>query len=412
MTNHLNLHRLFNNRDGYLGQLKVADDDRDTLSRAREIIRKTLRDAFRNWERFVAKSDLFEAHTLRQGAEIKFSGPKFRIQGSFAYHTANDCQHPPHQQIDQDDGMFLPVSFIASNGSATPRITAKGYFKLVETALKPVCENEGWVLNPAPLKGSCVRIGLSQRLHLDIPLFAVSDETFENLRESVAKALMTRNDSAMDAASDREDDQLPEDVYKALQDNDIVLAHRKDGWIGSDPRKLEDWFNVAIDTYGDVIRRLSRSFKGWRDAHWAECDLSSICIMAAVVKAVSNLHPFEDNRDDLCLLAVGKEMVKIFASTIENPAFPGDREKSLCKEWSLAFRAEIQNTLATTCTNLEKALYSTKHKGLALQSARAAFGDRVPEDEGLISFAGAAAFVRVVDPVRQPKPMVPRTTSG
>jgi hypothetical protein len=308
--------------------------------------------------------------------------------------------------------MFLPVSFIASNGNTRPRITAKGYFKLVEAALKPVCEREHWILNPAPLKGSCVRIGLSQRLHLDIPLFAVSDETFENLRESVIKAFMTRDSVAMDAASNREVDELPEDVYKALQDNDIVLAHRNDGWVGSDPRRLEDWFNSAIDTYGDVIRRLSRIFKGWRDAHWAECDLSSICIMAAVVRAVSNLHPFEDNRDDLCLLAVGREMVKIFASSIENPAFPGDPDKSLCKGWKAEFRVEVQKTLLETCVNLEKALYETMHKGLALRSARAAFGDRLPDDEGMISFAGAAAFVRIVEPIQQPKPMVPRTTSG
>jgi hypothetical protein len=411
MANLLNLHRLFNTRDGYLGQLKVADVDSATLSRAREIIRKTLKDAFRNWERFIAKADLFEAHVLQKGAEIKFAGPKFRIQGSFAYYTVNDCQHPPHQQIDQDDGMFLPVSFIAINGNAKPRITARGYFKLVEAALKPICQRENWILNPAPIKGSCVRVGLSERLHLDIPLFAVSDETFENLRESVIKAFMTR-DAAMDSASTREDDELSEDLYKALQDNDIVLAHRDDGWVGSDPRKLEDWFNAAIDTYGEIIRRFSRVYKGWRDAHWTECDLSSICIMAAVVKAVSNLHPFEDNRDDLCLLAICKEMVKIFASPIENPAFPGDEEKSLCKGWKPEFRIEVQSTLSATCANLKKALYDTMHKGLALRSARAAFGDRVPENEALISLAGVAAFVRKVEPIQQPKPMVPRTTSG
>ena len=412
MTNLLNLHRLFDMRDGYLNQLRVADSDRARLTQARELVRNTLKDAFRNWDQFVAKAELFGAHTFQTDTDIKIAGPKFRIQGSFAYHTVNDCQKPPLQQIDQDDGMFLPVSFITSGGGITPRITAKGYFKLVETALKPVCTREGWTLNPEGKKESCVRVGLSQRLHLDIPLFAVSDETFENLRESVIKAFMTRDGAAMDSVGLQEDNELPEDVYKALQDNDIVLAHRTDGWIGSDPRTLEFWFENAIDAYGDIVRRASRVFKGWRDSHWAECDLSSICIMAAVVKATGNLQPLEDNRDDLCLLAVGREMVKIFALPVENPIFPGDAKKYFCRGWTPEFRAEVQKKLIWACDNLERALNDTMHKGLALGYVRSAFGDRVPDSEGLISLVGVAASVRSIEPVPQPKPRVPRTTSG
>lgn len=222
MANLLNLHKLFDNHNGYLGQLKVDDLDRRELGRVRETARKAIKEALQNWGRFVTKSELLEG-TAQNSENFKFARPKFRIQGSFAYHTANDCQRPPYQQIDQDDGLFLPISFIASNLNSRPNITAKGYFKLVEAALKPVCDREGWTLNPPPIKGSCVRIGINERLHLDIPLFAVSDETFQNLRESVIKAVMTGDSFRADEGSTREDDELPEAIYKALQDNVSIV---------------------------------------------------------------------------------------------------------------------------------------------------------------------------------------------
>ena len=259
---------------------------------------------------------------------------------------------------------------------------------------------------------SCVRVGISPRLHIDLPLYAVKDETFEQLTEASARMLAKADSLAGDVGQRRDPGELSEDVYLALDESEIVLAHRSDGWIGSDPRKLELWFTSAVKQYGSVVRRLSRAFKGLRDAHWSECQLGSICIMAAAVQALARVPSFEANRDDLALLSVGREMVRIFGGPVENPAFPGDAEKCLCKDWSGDFRTEVQRVFSEACDNLERAIFDTLHKGVAIRLARTAFGGRVPNDESLISLVGVAAVVRQVQPTPQPKPMVPRTTSG
>jgi hypothetical protein len=240
----------------------------------------------------------------------------------------------------------------------------------------------------------------------------VNDDTYEQIAEASAQMLAKADSLAADAAALRERVELSEDVYRALDESDIVLAHRREGWIGSDPRKLEIWFDNAIRIYGPLVRRLSRAFKGLRDAHWSDCDLGSICIMAAVVQAVVKLHPLDGNRDDLALLAVGREIVKIFAGSVENPAFPGDADKFLCKDWSDEFRTEVRRVFSEACDNLERAISDTLHKGIAIRLARTAFGERVPEDESLIGLVGVVATIREVQPTPQPKPMVPRTKSG
>jgi hypothetical protein len=411
MAASLNLHRLFHTDAGYLNRLRVRDEDRTTLSTAREQIRKALREAFADWNPAVHGADLFEDSLIKSAAPPELPAPKFRIQGSFAYHTANDCQQSPSQQIDQDDGVFLPISFITTGGLTRPIIASKAYFKFVEEALAPLSRRMGWKVNPGSRpKNTCVRIEIDDRLHIDLPLYAVQEDVFRELVETaavnVAKSLGHDSADASDSL------QFSEQVYRALQDNEISLAHRKDGWIGSDPRKLEDWFNEAVEIYGQALRRVCRAYKGLRDAHWAESDLGSICLMAAVVSAVENLGGLDQRRDDLSILSVGRELDRILASPIENPAFPGEADKYLCKGWQPEFRAEVRRVIRDACDNLDRAIHDTIHKDIAVSRARDAFGDRVPDDTSLISFVGIAEVIRQIEPTPVARQMAPRTKSG
>src|SRR3954447_13592859 len=144
MTTKLNLHKLMGNDAGYLHALKVSDEDRSALAEARELIRDTLRDAFAHWDRYVSEAQMRDPSMAKSFARPDVPAPKFKIQGSFAYFTANDCQNPPRQQIDQDDGVFLPLSFVTVKGRARPTIASSAYFQLIERALKPLCDREGW----------------------------------------------------------------------------------------------------------------------------------------------------------------------------------------------------------------------------------------------------------------------------
>ena len=392
MTTKLSLHRLMNDDQGFLRAIRVPEADQERLRDARETIRATLRNAFRNWASFVSRSEIYDSAIPRAivaSLPASLPTPKFKIQGSFAYFTVNDCQNPPAQQIDQDDGVFLPISFVTVHGTARPTIASSAYFRIVERALQPLCDEEGWTLNPREIKNSCVRIELGRRLHIDLPLYAIRDEAFD-LRDSR---------------------DLDERIYRDLAGAEIILAHRRDGWIESDPRRLENWFRDAIALYGQPVRELSRCFKGLRDAKFDD-GLSSICIMACVVRAIESLDPVDPKRFDLAIVDVAREIARSAGQPVDNPVFPGDGAKRFCVDWAPEYRARVRALFAAAADELESAIDGTFHRGLALQRARRAFGHRVPDDEELISLVTAAEAVRSVPAQRQPAAVVPRTKSG
>jgi hypothetical protein len=399
----LNLNKLMGSEQGFLDAIRVSDQDRQTLSGAREKIRDRLRYAFRNWQEFVTRAEL-QGASLKDAVEPKVPTPKFRIQGSFAYHTANDCQNPPTQQIDQDDGVFLPLTFVTLNGTARPTIASSAYFKIVELALASLCDAEGWKLNPKR-KNSCVRIEISSRLHIDLPLYAIRDDAFHRLVEVAAA------DSLAKSVQMRDSRELDEQIYRELANAEIILAHRQDGWIESDPRRLERWFKNAIDIWGPVVRELSRSFKGLRDAKFDD-GLSSICVMASVVRAVESLGGVDERRLDIALVDVAREMADKTGRPVENPVFPGDEKKHLCLDWTPEYRSRVKALYSDAADELDQAINHTFNKTVAVSRARRAFGARVPENEDLITLIAPAEVVRRTPPERQPEAQVPRTRSG
>jgi hypothetical protein len=403
----LNLNKLMGPDEGFLDAIRVKDRDQQTLSAAREMIRDRLRYAFRNWHEFVNRNELQEA-SVRAAIEPRVPTPKFRIQGSFAYHTANDCQNPPDQQIDQDDGVYLPITFVTHNGTARPTIAASAYFAIVERALRPLCAEKGWTLNPKEEKKSCVRVEISSRLHIDLPLYAIRDEAFDQLIETVATASITKMRAMNDIRDSRE---LDERIYRELADAEIILAHRKEGWIESDPRRLERWFTNAIGLYGPVVRQLCRCFKGLRDAKFDE-GLSSICIMACVVRAVETLGGADEKRLDVSIVAAARQIAEQIGSPVENPVFPGDDKKHFCLGWTPEYRGRVRALFSDAADELDRAIHQTFNKAIAVQRAREAFGKRVPRDETLITLTSPAQVVRSTPAERQPEAVVPRTKSG
>lgn len=399
----LNLNKLMGSEEGFLDAIRVGNEDRLALSAAREKIRDRLRYAFRNWREFIAPSEL-QGRLVKDAVEPHVPTPKFRIQGSFAYHTANDCQDPPTQQIDQDDGVFLPLTFVTLNGTARPTIASSAYFRIVEKALEVLCATEGWTLNPK-CKNSCVRVEISSRLHIDLPLYAIRDEAFERLVTAAAA------DSLAKSFAIRDSRELDEQIYRELADAEIILAHREDGWIESDPRRLERWFKNAIDIWGPIVRELSRCFKGLRDAKFDD-GLSSICIMASVVRAIENLGGVDGRRLDIALVDVAREMAINAQLPVENPVFKGDTKKHLCVGWTPDYRAQVRALFADAAEELDQAINQTFNKSIALNRARRAFGNRVPNNEDLITLIAPAEIVRSTPPQRQPEAQVPRTKSG
>lgn len=316
----INARRAFyteNGDDDFLAQLSVTEAERKPLRAARDEIRATLKQGMADWSHFMTRSELFESSAIALLARDAAPPlrPKFRMQGSWSYDTLNRVTQDPPQEIDLDDGMFLPVSFLSQNGSAHPAIVSSGYFRTVEAILTPLCDDNDWVLiTDMP---SCVRVELKQGAHIDIALYAIPDDDFRTLVEKADAALhhnKMRDQELMFA----------EDVYPRLPSDHIMLAHREEGWKPSDPRKLETWFQEAVDRHGYQLRRVCRYLKGWRDSRWDQCRLSSIALMACAVTAFdeADAKPAQ-TRDDVAFEMVAARLPALLSGRIANPVVAG-----------------------------------------------------------------------------------------
>jgi hypothetical protein len=371
----INAHRAFfsaTNDDNYIGALTVEESERVSLRAVRDEIRETIKQGFRDWSEFLDRRELFEAAALATTYlydDDPTLRPKFRMQGSWSYATLNRTTTEPPQEIDLDDGLFLPVSFLGQNGAAHPAIVSEAYFAAVEKMLAPLCEKRGWTLVTG--KPSCVRVAVREGAHVDLALYAIPDKEFEVLVEKVETA------SARFAS--RIDESLisfAEDIYPQIPTDHIMLAHRTEGWKPSDPRKLEDWFQDAVDRHGAQLRRVCRYLKGWRDHHWDTCRLSSITLMACVVVAFdeASAKPAED-RDDKALLMVAERLPELLGGRIANPVVDG---QYLDENWTTESRSDFVAEAQKLATNLLAALVSSKPSEAAAILGLA-LGDYIPD---------------------------------
>ena len=406
MEGTLNAHKVFkgtSSRPGYVVALNISGDCGHALRNARDEIRRTLREGMLQWQNLAKAQDLVEHRNIDQASQLPPLRPRFRMQGSGVYHTLNDPAYKPPQEVDYDDGLFLPTSFINGGGSVRPLLAAKGYFKMVEAILAPLCAREGWDL--VTTKPTCVRVRIDQDAHIDLPLYAIPDEEFVELAEAAARAMLAKGVASADI-------ELAERVYMVLPEDRIMLAHRDRGWIESDPREIENWFLGAIKEHGEVLRRVCRYLKGWRDYQWLKGGPSSITLMACVVTVFDDLNGvLPKNRDDLALQAVADRLEELFSQPIPNPVLP-DSDWDLDKSWSPQERLSFKSRAAELRSMMDGILNHCYHSQIAFAQLQEKFGDRIPNDELLIEIDSKEREVLAYEPAKVAAPFVPRTTSG
>jgi len=382
----INAHRAFfreGAEDTYLAALDIDEPDRIAMRAARDAIREALRGGFRNWQDYIGRQQFLERHALESltFADASPLRPKFRMQGSWSYHTLNRTTHEPPQEIDLDDGVFLPVSFLSQNGQTHPAVVSDAYFAAVEAMVAPLCKERGWLL--APPKPSCVRIELRHGAHIDLALYAIPDEDFVVLVEKAQESL---------SLSDRMDEHafFRDTVYPRLPSDHIMLAHREEGWKPSDPRKLEGWFEAAIAKHGYQLRRLCRYLKAWRDHHWEQCRLSSITLMACAVSTYDQLGASLDGtRDDKALLTVAEQLAMQLGQRIANPVVPG---QYLDEGWARDQRDEFVSKVNDLISELRFVLNETSAQEASARLC-ALFGDYLPDNAELLVVEGSASIL-------------------
>lgn len=404
MTAANNIHPLLTGKtDAFIDKLNPSDAVRGKILDARRDIRRHLRDSFATLSKDAAvqQSRGLLPNSLSVVAPIRLR-PLFFTQGSYAYKTWNAPAHPS-QEIDLDDGLYLPLSVFESAGN--PRMASKALFAVVDEMLGDLCRVKGWRLSTD--KKTCCRVHLGFGAHIDVPLYAVPDEDTRMLEKAAemyafsSAAGSIRLAAAFDAQPD---------IFR-LDSDKVWLAHRTTGWEQSDPRKLHDWFDLQVRDYGTQLRRVCRYVKAWRDWYSKDSPLSSIALMAHVVEAFRQEEPIE-GRDDLTLLATTKWLSSSLGEPIGNPVSPGQLLDGTLGDVARSQALKAAQQWHDTVSRSMTAIFDPNRVIEALRS-EAAFGPRIPVWPHEVSIEAAEKAVLSVAPtVLTPREIPNRSVSG
>ncbi len=302
----------------YRGNLSISDNDKHALVSARKEIRPC----------------------LREGLSFDHSQVKFLPQGSFRHQTINRPCHP-NQQMDLDDGVYIPNSVAECKSPAQ-------WLDHVADCLKPLAKNKRWVISTEKL--SCVRVVLDKDKHIDIPLYHIPDLSIQKLQ-----------------ASDPSDN--------------VQLAHRE-GWKNSDPRNINEWVALMSDKHGREYKHICRILKGWRDNQWEyKSPISSIMIMKMVEMAMKegSIYNNSNKQEDEVLFEVVEIILeKVLHGDIPDPD-PNNTD-SLNSEWTDGQRRDCISRFY----RLQKALYGAGDNDDYIKKLREEFGRFFPTDTSFI----------------------------
>lgn len=315
--------------------------------------------------------------------------PRFFTQGSWAYKTLNAPAQRP-QQADCDDGCYLPMSFVSQ--TSRPSVATAIFFRAVERALGPLARERGWTLITD--KATCVRVEVSAHAHVDVPLYAIPDSEFEKLRVAV------ENQATFDDALNKR----WEDRWTALPLNNVLLAHREEDWIASDPRPVKDWFVDQVLVRGEQLRRVVRYLKAFRDWRWPSGGPSSILLMAAAAPRFEK----RDRRDDLALLDVVKQLPAALRAGVNNPV---DERESLTDRLGAKAVEEAARGLEELVKLLDGATSASSESQACIWMGQA-FGPRFPNQADRIKQVSVAATIAATPAVAGPSELVGRTKAG
>lgn len=410
-----NFHSYYTNRDvGLIGQLILADHEKDSLKALRQIVRERTRDVFDEAKQLVKSSKQFDSALLFRTefknthfkylsiddqrklselimelspdlkAELMKISPRFWTQGSFMYDTLNR-PYKPTQEMDIDDGTYLPMQFFEDK----PAIGHQLLLLLVDASLKSLAaERYGWSFEP---KETCGRINIpAKNVHIDVPMYAIPYEKFLEKEILLKEAANRRVSMEMYDSISVADHAL----YDQIETDCVNLALRKDNakWIKSDPKDVHLWFQDACQRTGQHLRKVCRILKAWRDAgDWQESNgPSSISLMAAVVDILD--HITVDPKDfGLLMLTVARKLPDAFRNGVESPDENDDRPLFPPYYEHEPKHEEVIQKLEQLVDSLESA-YAAYTKQDALDILNGEYGDRVQDLSLIVSQAAAPAY--------------------
>jgi len=378
--------------DRFINKLTVDEGKSKEMRAARTKVRSKLKSAFTQ-----AKSNSLYLSRLDQDLQAAFKnvGPRFWPQGSFAYGTQNIPAQTPPQQLDIDDGTYLPIELFEDK----PVVLKEIFFDIVDTALRELARDEGWEFKE---KNTCARLILDPITHLDVPLYVIPVERFEKLQKAVASTILDESIQTTEDDINYRRLLAEKEVYLALRDN----TH----WRKSDPIRIQAWYENEQEMWGYRLNRICRYLKAWRDFQWKDGGPSSIALMVCVTQ-VFNESKDELYSDSIALLNVCERLPELLKE-VRNPV--ATDEIIFPRGISTEEHETIIETAKTLSSEVCNALQSGADPTTVVNTLITQWGDRIPYRPDWIETASAvaAAIVSETPAIKQPKPHVETMRSG
>lgn len=354
---------------GVISELTISESDFELLLSSRKKIRLAIREAFSNIRTALSSRSYERRHKLlkllpeeivdailmlepEQQSMIAKLRPVFFTQGSFTYGTLNRPAYPPEQQLDLDDGVYLPIEFFENS----PVVSKNVFFLIIDTVLTRLCEETPQWTGPS-FKPTCARINVAPHVHIDIPLYAIPKDEYENLEKSHQRNAMALDSINAAYSYDQLYTRYLENLYENaansryskfsyLEPDKIYLAKRdgEEHWIPSDPALVARWFESAVKEHGRALVHACRYLKAWRDTTYRSGGPTSLTLMACAVATLDN-HSKADLDDHSALLLCTEALPSQLRQGVPSPD-PSDTRELFPK---LGMEeAEIDNIIKAT----------------------------------------------------------------
>ena len=389
---------------GFLQNLDLSPADETLLISARDELRDAITSGFNE-----------ASKTTRRNRNVEqISKPRFAMQGSRVYKTLNSPAYPPIQQVDLDLGVYLPFTTLG-NGQR-PKESVTTYFRIVKLALWTHLaqrKDNQWRLIDG--KKTCVRVQISDYMHIDLPLYAVPETEISRVKEEAALQESVLSDARKDVLTEFEiESRLMEQVDPTV----IHMANLDSGWVPSDALVIRDWVSHSCKAKGlaNAVRPICRYLKAWRDVRWPDgSGPSSIFLLAACIteyEHVSAKHCDLLERVIEQLPNVFERPILIPCPTPDDPGAREDlRERVSSKERVIYTKAFV---------NLREefsAARSTVSPEACNQILQRIFGSRMPMEPERVTRtqqkqSKAAIVVKSAKPRVEPLRTTPASTTG
>ena len=345
----------------FLKNLNIDPEDNEVLQGVRKEFRHAIRGNFnQKFKNFLdeQKHNQLVRASLNVAEQLSEEKVKFLTQGSFSYKTLNKPQHTPTQQMDLDDGVY----FRMSNIDDKIKLNSSLLFSYIEQQISPLVEiHNNWKMKK---KSTCVRVEIDDEKHIDLPLYIVPDEEF--LKD---KMLARQTHASLN-------------TFNLLGFDNIYMAHRKDDWVQSDPRKIIKWVEYCTGKYGRY-RELCRIIKAWRDHQWKESPWSSICIMRMVDMALASLSNdgSEQCEFDLLLYHVIRCIYQIVCEEKEIADPDNTISKRLDTDIRREDRIDMEKRLGKLIDVMHSVLFDEESQSTKNRKLKQQFGKFFPDNQ-------------------------------